>query len=296
MVFELARATVQPPTPFLKWAGGKTQLLPQLERFFPHEIPAYVEPFLGSAAVFFHLYGKGQLTGSVILADVNEELVNVYRAVRDHIDELLDLLAAHKAAHGREYYYAVRAEAYKAGVRAAARTIYLNKTCYNGLYRVNSRGQFNVPMGDYKNPGIYDEAELRRAAQALRRAELVCQDFRTAIGGAATEVIYADPPYVPLSPTSSFTGYAAGGFGLDDQRDLAACLRSADARGCRFVLSNSYTPVVRELYGGFHIARVPARRAINSIASRRGAIDEAVVTNFGAEPHAGPAYARVGGE
>jgi DNA adenine methylase len=268
------------PTPFLKWAGGKTQLLPYLERFFPAAIPDYTEPFLGSAAVFFHLWGQGRLTGDVTLADVNAELVNVYVAVRDQVDDLLGELAILKARHSQLHYYATRAEPFRQGVRGAARTIYLNKTGYNGLYRVNRKGEFNVPMGDYKNPGIYDETVMRRASQALQGARLHCQDFRATIGEANGGWLYVDPPYVPLSPTSSFTAYAPGGFGPVEQKDLAACLRAADLRGLRFVLSNSHTPLVEQHYEGFRFTRVPARRAINSNATRRGPIDEAVVTNL----------------
>lgn len=271
-----------PAAPFLKWAGGKTQLLPALEGCFPTSIPAYVEPFAGSAAVFFHLRSQGRLVGDVTLADCNEELIHAFAVVRDDVEALIAALVAYRAAHGREHYYAVRARPFTLDVAGAARTLYLNKTCFNGLYRVNRRGAFNVPMGDYRNPNILNEPSLRRASEALRGVRLLCQPFSETIAAASEAILYVDPPYVPLSPTASFTGYVPGGFGAADQEALADCLRAADARGVSFVLSNSYTPEVCRLYQGFTIARVPARRAINSNGARRGPVDEAIITNFGA--------------
>jgi DNA adenine methylase len=257
-------------------------LLSVLERFFPARIEQYAEPFAGSAAVFFHLRARGALVGRVTLADVNVELINVYRVVRDNVEELLSELAVHKVRHNREHYYETRSKQFQAGVGGAARTIYLNKTCFNGLYRVNRRGQFNVPMGRYVNPGIFDPALLRAASAALQGVELRCQDFHATIDNTSGGVLYVDPPYVPLSPTSSFTGYAAGGFGIPEQEALAVCLVAAGERGVRFVLSNSFTPLVRSLYERFeaNTYRVPAKRAINSNGSRRGPIDEAVILNF----------------
>lgn len=269
------------PTPFLKWAGGKTQLLPRLAPFFPADIPRYVEPFLGGGAVFFFLRGRGALTGEVTLADINEELINAYTSVQRDADALLELLETHRAAHGKERFYEVRARGYEKGVVGAARTIYLNKTCFNGLYRVNRSGKFNAPMGAYKNPSIYDEAALRRASIALQNVRLVVQGFQETIQTVgAGDLLYLDPPYVPLSSTASFTGYIPGGFGAEHQAALARSVREADKRGARFVLSNSYTDTVRDLYQRFRIERIPATRRINCDGAKRGPVDEAVVMNF----------------
>lgn len=273
------------PAPFLKWAGGKTQLLPQLERLFPAEIPRYIEPFLGSGAVFFFLRGRGRLTGEVVLADNNAELINTFRVVQQNVEELIELLTLHKACHDKTYYYQVRAEAYTPDVRGAARTLYLNKTGFNGLYRVNRQGQFNVPMGAYKNPSIFNADTLRCASRVLDGARLVAQSFQESLQSAGKgDMIYLDPPYVPLSLTASFTGYMPGGFGLRDQEELAACVRAAHERGARFILSNSYTETVCRLYEGFSIRRVPARRRINCDGEKRGPVDEAIVFNFDSDP------------
>ncbi|HEY3284901.1 MAG TPA: DNA adenine methylase [Armatimonadota bacterium] len=269
------------PRPFLKWAGGKTQLLDALLPYFPECIPRYVEPFVGSAAVFFCLSALGRLAGSALLADSNAELVNVYRTVRDEPEDLIRLLSEHREAHGKEHYYEVRSREATPDATGAARFIYLNKTCYNGLYRVNQAGLFNVPMGDYRRPAILQEELLRAASVALRHAEVVVRDFRDTLASCGEgDLLYLDPPYVPLSATSSFTGYIPGGFGPQDQADLAECVRQAASRGARFVLSNSDTPAVRGLYSGFQLSSVPARRMINCDSTRRGPVAEAIVTNL----------------
>ncbi len=277
--------------PFLKWAGGKSQLLAQYDAFFPKgRVKTYFEPFVGSGAVFFHLRGQG-LAERYCLYDVNGELINVYLAVRDDVEALIALLAAHQAAHrqdGERHYYAARAldrdpawPRNASPVERAARMIYLNKTCYNGLWRVNSKGHFNVPMGRYKNPAILDEGRLRAASLALQGVEIAVQGFEAVVPKAGPgDFVYFDPPYVPLSATANFTSYAADDFGPDDQRRLANVYRELDARGCRVMLSNADTPFVHELYGGFRIEIVQARRAINSRAGGRGMINEVVVLNY----------------
>jgi len=273
--------TGEEPGPFLKWAGGKTQLLPQLEKFFPTRIPRYHEPFLGGGAVFFFLRGRGWLTGPVTLSDSNAELVNAYTVVRDDVDALVCHLARHRAAHSKDHFYSVRALPFTPDAAGAARMIYLNKTGFNGLYRVNSKGQFNVPLGSYTNPSVYDEAALRRASRALQGVRLVVQDALDSLAEAgAGDLLYLDPPYVPLSATASFTGYVPGGFGPADQERLADAVRAADGRGARFVLSNSDTPAVRRLYLGFRIESVPARRMINCDAARRGEVNELIVAGI----------------
>ncbi len=276
--------------PFLKWAGGKSQLLAQYAPLFPAERPArYFEPFVGSGAVFFYLRGR-DFAGSYTLWDVNAELINVYRAVRDEVEAVIALLAAHRDAHaadGRGHYAAVRALDRQPGwpeslppAARAARMIYLNKTCYNGLWRVNSRGHFNVPPGRYRNPPILDAGRLRAAAAALQGVDLAVRDFRTVVDEARPgDFVYFDPPYVPLSPTASFTSYAREDFGESDQRALADVFRTLDRQGVRVMLSNADAPLVHELYRGFRIEIVQARRAINSRAARRGPISEVVVLN-----------------
>ena len=276
------------PAPIIKWAGGKGRLLEQYEPLFPREFGNYREPFVGGAAVFFHLsrHLREQRAG-VWLTDGNAEIVNLYEAVRDAVEEVIGFLQVHREQHGKQHYYAVRAQDPRALPLAerAARTIYLNKTCYNGLYRVNSRGEFNVPMGRYKNPGILNEAALLQASAALQGVNLDACDFAAVIGRAAPgDFIYFDPPYQPLTRTANFTSYTAGAFDEREQARLAEVFRVLDAKGCLVMLSNSDTPLVRRLYEGFDIRVVKARRAVNSRADRRGPVDEVVVRNYGRSP------------
>ena len=271
--------------PFLKWAGGKQQLLTQYEPYFPTNICRYFEPFVGSGAVFFHLWNTGRLPSTACLFDNNEELVNTHIVVRDRLDELIQALAVHKERHCREYYYEVRKldrqNISQSNVERAARTIYLNKTCYNGLYRVNRKGQFNVPMGSYKNPRILDGDLLRAASVALQGICIEVRDFRSIVEFAqAGDFFYFDPPYDPLSKTASFTGYTAGNFQDQDQRDLADTFTRLAAKSCLCMLSNSHTSFVLELYRHFKIEIVQAKRAINSDANGRGTVEEVVVVNY----------------
>jgi len=256
-------------------------LLPHLAQFLPTRIDRYREPFVGGGAVFFYLIGGGRLTGPAGLSDVNEELVNAYRVVKSEVELLIGELQKHKSLHTKEHYYAVRAQPYIEGIDGAARTIYLNKTGYNGLYRVNRSGHFNVPFGMYKNPSIFDPESLRRASTALQNAVIEVKCFRTAIDEAVGgDFLYLDPPYIPLSATANFTSYLPGGFGFQDQEDLSECLRNANKRGVEFVLSNSYTDEVCRLYREFQIHRVSATRRINCDGSKRGIVDEAIVCSF----------------
>lgn len=271
--------------PFLKWAGGKQQLLAQYEAYLPKDFGRYFEPFVGGGAVFFHFRNTGRLVGEAFLFDNNEELVNTYRAVRDQVDELIAILAIHKEKHNREYYYEIRGldrqDVDLSDVERAARTVYLNKTCYNGLYRVNSKGQFNVPMGSYKNPRILNEDVLRAASAALQGVCIEARDFRTVIDFAQDgDFFYFDPPYDPVSKTASFTGYTAGSFRDKDQRDLADFYARLSEKGCLCMLSNSHTPLILQLYRRFRIETVQANRAINSDAEGRGSIQEVVVLNY----------------
>lgn len=271
--------------PFLKWAGGKQQLLAQFEKFFPSNFERYIEPFVGGGAIFFHLWNTSKLPDKVYLFDNNKELINAYKTVRDNLPELMEILSIHKASHSKEYYYQIReldrGNIALSDVEKAARTIYLNKTCFNGLYRVNSKGQFNVPMGRYKNPAILDEDRLKAASLALKNIELDTRDFSTIIEFAQPgDFIYFDPPYDPVSKTASFTSYTAGSFGDEDQRKLAEVFAELTNKDCLCMLSNSYTPFILELYKDFRIETVLANRAINSDANGRGGIKEVVVLNY----------------
>lgn len=267
-----------PVRPIIKWAGGKAQLLPTLHRFLPPMdcVHRYFEPFLGGAAVFFSLQHPRS-----VLSDTNAELINLYEVVRDHTAELIAALRLH--VYARSYYYAVRAQdpAALSSVERAARLIYLNKTCFNGLYRVNSQGQFNVPFGRYTNPTICDAGNLEAAACALRPATLILGDYDAVLHDAGTgDFIYYDPPYHPLSPTASFTSYTDRSFDATDQARLAQTFRRLHAASCYLMQSNSDTPLIHELYAGFRIACITANRAINSRADRRGPISELVITNY----------------
>lgn len=280
-----SRSAVHKARPFLKWAGGKQQLLAQYEPYFPAGFARYLEPFVGGGAVFFHLWNTGRLSGQVFLCDSNAELINAYVVVRDRVDEILGLLAIHKERHSREHYYETRNLDRDGGdlsdVERAARTIYLNRTCYNGLYRVNSLGQFNAPLGSYENPGIVYEDALRAASAALKNVGLAVGGFERSLDLAEKgDFVYLDPPYDPISRTASFTAYTANSFRDEDQRRLAGVFSRLSERGCLCMLSNSYTPFIMELYGGFRVEVVRASRAINSDANGRGSVKEVVVLNY----------------
>ncbi len=215
------------------------------------------------------------------LSDSNVNLIETYQGVREHCDEIIRLLENHQTHHSKEYYYALRGTLPATLPERAARIIYLNKTCFNGLYRENSKGAFNVPMGDYRNPVICNEATLRAASQALKKAVIEARPFTTVLQKAKPgDFVYFDPPYHPVSKTSSFTKYAKGDFGEADQRELAEVFTELTRRGVKVLLSNSYTEFVCELYKGFTVDTVYAARAVNSRADRRGKIEEALVRNF----------------
>jgi DNA adenine methylase len=271
------------PQPFLKWAGGKSQLLTQFDAYFPDSIASYCEPFVGGGAVFFHLKARFPEM-DVCLYDNNEELINCYQVVRDQAKELMRLLDDHLKefqAGGERYFYLVRSRHdLTESIERAARMIFLNKTCYNGLWRVNGRGEFNVPVGSYKpeKVSLYDRANLLAASRELQRAQIAVQDFRHTLRAATRgQFVYVDPPYVPLSPTSNFTSYTKEDFGKAEQEELAALFADAARRGVRLMLSNSDTPLVRKLYGEFVIKTVSARRAVNSDGAKRGRVSEVIV-------------------
>jgi len=276
------------PSPFVKWAGGKSQLLSQFEPYFPAEFGRYIEPFAGGGAVFFHLYNQGRLAGKpAFLIDHLEELINCYRVSQNRVEALIAELQRYEPHKLKaDYYYEIRnwdrAPAYtrRSDVERAARFLFLNRTCYNGLYRVNRQGWFNVPFGRYRNPTICDTGNLRTVSHALRGVALLESDFDRCLEFAqANDFVYLDPPYHPLPETASFTSYTATGFGVEDQRRLADLFRELDKRGCRVMLSNSHTDLVRELYDGYEQIQVQAIRAISSKGDRRGAIAELLVMN-----------------
>ncbi|MEW5987293.1 MAG: DNA adenine methylase [Chloroflexota bacterium] len=273
-------ATLNGASPILKWAGGKTRLLHQYAPYLPgrHAIGRYFEPFIGSAAVFFHLQ-----PARACLSDGNDKLIELYQAVQQDVEAVIEALRPHR--NEPDYYYAIRAQdpGRLTPAARAARLLYLNKTGYNGLFRENRQGQFNVPFGRYHNPTICDEGRLRRAAQALQGVELCVADFAEAVAPAGPgDFVYFDPPYVPLSPTSSFTGYWRGGFSEADHVRLAQTFHELTARGCRALLSNSDSPLVHQLYGGrgYTFIEIQARRNINSQANGRGPIKELLIANY----------------
>ncbi len=268
------------PTPVVKWAGGKTRLLSEIEARRPASFRRYFEPFVGGGAVFFHLAPKHS-----VIADLNPDLMNVYRCVAWHVEGVIRRLRTHRDNHDQDYYYSIRERfnrrtGAQSDVDRAAMFIYMNKTCYNGLYRVNRKGEYNVPMGRYVQPSIYDPKGLRAASDLLQRADLrTCNFVETLEDAGSGDFVYLDPPYTPLSNTADFTSYTADGFTADDQRRLASLFRQLSNRGCRVMLSNHDTSFIRELYDGFTIDHVKCNRAINSKAGSRGDVGEVLITN-----------------
>ena len=276
------------PRPFIKWAGGKSQLLPRFELLYPPagEIGRFIEPFVGSGAVFFQVRSLLR-PRRVILADGNAELINAWECVRGSVEPLARRLARHQKLHSQEHYYAVRDQdpAKLTRIARAARLLYLNTTCFNGLYRVNRDGRFNVPMGRYESPRILDTANLRAASRALKGVRMKVAHFRETLEYARKgDFVYFDPPYFPLSATAHFTSYSAldgkAVFDEEDQRELADVFTRLARRGCRVMLSNSDCEFVHRLYRRFRIFSVTARRSINSRGDRRGQIREAVVLSY----------------
>ena len=294
--------------PLLKWAGGKRQLLPQLRRFYPADFGRYIEPFVGSGAVFFDLCNAGRLRGKeAVLIDSNADLIGCYEAVRDApeaVARALDELAEGHAADARGHYYKVRDErfnplrermrqadgriAYSAGL--AAMLIYLNRTGFNGLFRVNSKGEFNVPAGRYERPNICDRDRLLRVSDALgaNGVTLALGSFEIARDVAMHgDFLYFDPPYAPVSATARFTSYTSRSFGTGDQQRLQAVVVDLVRRGCYVVVSNSTAKEIERLYdvndearaAGLHAHRAMARRSVNSKAERRGPVSEYLITN-----------------
>ena len=273
------KSSILAPRPFLKWAGGKGQLIRQYQPFFPAHFTTYYEPFLGGGAIYFHL-----LPQQAELTDINPELVNVYCCIRDRVEDVIDLLQTHKQQHSKDYYYQVRSQANLPAIERAARLIYLNKTCFNGLYRENSKGAFNVPIGRYKNPKICDPDLLRAAAAALQAAQIEVNSFEQVCDRATgpDDFVYFDPPYHPLNATSKFTAYSRYAFRDEDQVRLRDTFVALAARGVKVMLSNSDCPFIRELYQDFAATTyaIQAARSINSNAQKRGKITEVLILSY----------------
>jgi DNA adenine methylase len=260
--------------PFLKWVGGKAKLIPQFAPYIPKEINTYFEPFLGGGAMFFHLQPK-----QAVLQDINTELINTYKIVRDNVELLIDTLKVMQSNHCKEYYYSIRANCSDHHTRAyqAARFIYLNKTCFNGLHRVNQSGKFNVPMGDYKNPLICDEDNLRACSKALQKTSLLDLKSGTSLLPERCDFVYFDPPYYPLNATSKFTSYSRDGFTEADQVALKDRFSALASKGVAVMLSNSDCEFTRKLYQDFQIIDIQAARSVNCKGGKRGKVGEILV-------------------
>ena len=271
------------PRPFLKWAGGKKQMLKQYNLFFPKEFKNYIEPFVGAGAVFFHFLDMDYLASNkhILLIDTNDELINCYQVIQEDSDRLISVLSSLKYSNDKDVFYKIRSENPEDRFERAARTIYLNRTCFNGLYRVNSKGEFNVPFGKYKNPQICDSENLSAIHLALRGINIVCDDFAKCLDFAGeNDFIYFDPPYQPLSKTSNFTSYTKNSFNEEQQFRLSRVFEKLDHKGCKIMMSNSDTALIRELYDKFRIEVVYASRAISCKAEGRGKINELVIMNY----------------
>ena len=269
--------------PVVKWVGGKRQLLPTLTPLLPERFTTYCEPFLGGGAMLFWRQPQ-----RAIVNDVNSDLIHMYEAIRDNVENLILELEKHK--NDSAHFYEVRdwdrnREQYDAlsSIEKAARIIYLNKTCYNGLFRVNNAGEFNTPFGNYKNPNIVNAPTLRAVSAYFQKAEILfsCRDYTDVLAEIPRGTfVYLDPPYDPVSDTANFTGYSRGGFCRDDQIHLRECCDDLTQRGIKFMLSNSATDFIKEQYAAYHITVVKAKRAVNSDAAGRGQVDEVVVRNY----------------
>jgi DNA adenine methylase len=268
--------------PVLKWAGGKRQLIPEIRKYIPKELTTYYEPFIGGGAVLFYLQPK-----KAVINDFNSELINLYIVIRDNVDELILDLKNHK--NEVDYFYYIRGldrtDEFKnlSNIQRASRTIYLNKTCYNGLFRVNQSGEFNTPFGKYKNPNIINDITLKAVSNYLNNNDikLFNLDFEEAIKGIKKgSFVYFDPPYYPISDTSSFTGYTLDGFGKEEQERLKKLCDKLTEKNIKFLLSNSSAPFILDLYKDYKIQYVGANRNINSNSIKRGEINEIMVRNY----------------
>lgn len=270
--------------PILKWVGGKRQLLDRIEPLIP-KCSTYYEPFIGGGAVLFSRQPE-----KAVINDSNQELINVYLTIKEEPEALIEKLNEHKEKNSEDYFYRIRALdrdkkvfEHMTNVERAARSIYLNKTCYNGLFRVNSSGEFNSPWGRYKNPNITNETTINALHSYFNKANIIikCGDYRVALKGIRKGAfVYLDPPYMPISSSASFTAYTAGGFGEKEQIILKEQCDALNAKGIQFLLSNSSCPFIEDLYKDYIIEHVNAKRAINANPEKRGDIREVLVRNY----------------
>lgn len=268
--------------PFLKWVGGKRQLMPAIQELIPKNYKNYYEPFIGGGAVFFYLQPQ-----KAVINDYNEELINVYQTIKENPEALISDLKTHR--NESNYFYDLRALDREAGfesmsnIKKASRVIYLNKTCYNGLYRVNNSGEFNSPFGRYKNPNIVNETTIRAVSKYLNtnKITILNGDFEEALKGIKKDsFVYFDPPYHPVSASSNFTGYVQEKFDMSEQIRLRDVCNRLNEKGVHFLLSNSATQFIEDLYKDYKISYVKANRSINSNAKKRGEIDEVLIRNY----------------
>jgi DNA adenine methylase len=272
-------------SPVVKWVGGKRQLIKEIGKYLPEKWTSYYEPFIGGGAVLFHLQPS-----KAVINDTNSELINLYRIIKSHPDELIKDLRTYR--NEEEYFYKIRGldrdpQAYAglSDIQRASRVIFLNKTCYNGLFRVNNAGQFNTPFGRYKNPNIVNDVTIRAISNYFNKNDvrILNTDFEASLEGIKKGAfVYFDPPYDPVSSSANFTGYTKGGFGRDEQIRLKNLCDMLDGMGVRFLLSNSATDFIKDLYSEYNefVVTVTATRAVNSKAEGRGAVEEVLVRNY----------------
>ena len=274
------------PKPFVKWAGGKRQLITSLEGHLPKKFGTYFEPFLGGGALLFHLLNQSPNLKCNI-SDLNSDLILAYITIRDKVEQLVESLERHSGKYSAdkiEYYYSVRESAPKNQIEKVSRLLFLNKTCFNGLYRVNSKGQFNVPLGRYTNPSIVNKENLISVSKILQSKNIAirCQDFEAILDEAKKDdYVYFDPPYQPVSKTANFTSYTKCEFTYDDLKRLANVCQKLDKKDCKVLLSNSNTKEVRKLFSSkWKVVEVSANRAINWNSKKRTGHTELLIKNY----------------
>jgi len=275
------------PKPFVKWAGGKRQLIPILSENLPQTMGTYFEPFLGGGALLFHILSErnGQICG---ISDLNSDLVLTYITIRDKPDELINSLKNHAKCYqknSKSYYYSIRESNPRSAVEKTSRLLFLNKTCFNGLYRVNKKGKFNVPLGRYTNPNIVNEENIRSVSQVLqsRKVSIKCSDFESVLGEAKKDdLVYFDPPYQPVSNTANFTSYTHKSFTFDDLKRLAKLCLKLDSKGCKVMLSNSNSQEVADMFAAkqWRLKKIKANRSINSNSKKRTGHFELLIKNY----------------
>jgi len=275
------------PKPFVKWAGGKRQLIPILNKHIPKNFGSYFEPFLGGGAMMFHVflnYPKQRF----IVSDLNSDLVLSYITIRDRVDELISSLTNHAKNYSKNsnsYYYSIRDSEPKGQIEKTSRLIFLNRTCFNGLYRVNSKGKFNVPLGRYTNPNIVNEENILAVSDILqsKKVSIKCQDFGAVLDNAKKDdFVYFDPPYQPISQTANFTSYTNRDFTTNDLKRLSKVCQDLDSRGCKIMLSNSNCKEVIQTFSkdSWKVVKIKANRAINSNSKKRTGHTELLIKNY----------------